>query len=236
MGLDRSANWGGMTEEVDLSWAYERAAHSADVSDSNVLVGSCDYAPPEEAGAHAARLEPRPPGVATDHSVPLEGSLAEGSGREVNGMSEPARGPGLLREDVDGRGGEVNGMSEPVGKSQDFTIEPKLDDLVESTQSVIAAEVATDFDSGPGLDNVARKVSEVDGSGRTEGGGRRAEGGESESGDDGGKAVDGEQREKDAREQAAKGNAMSASLLIEEDLWSSQKGGSEVHGSHSRSP
>ena len=115
-----------MPEEVDLSWAYELAAHSAEVSDANGLVGSCDHAPLVES------------------------------------------------EDVGGRGGEDNGMSEQVEKAQDFTNEPKLDELADSAQSPASIEVATDFDREPGLDNVARKGRDVDG----EQEGRRAEGGE----------------------------------------------------------
>jgi hypothetical protein len=172
MGLDSSANAGGMPEEVDLSWAYEPAAHSAVVSDANGLVGSFDHAP-----------------------------LAES-------------------EDVGGRGGEDNRMSEPVEKGQDFTNEPKLDELPDSAQSPTPIEVATDFDVDSGLDNVAGKGRDVDGKRRTERGElgeRRTEDGELKAGNEAGKAADGEEKE--------------------DVPWRpSQQDSVKVKGAHSRSP
>jgi hypothetical protein len=181
MGLNSASKRGGLPEEVDLSWAYEPANHSADVSAANGLAGSYDNA-----------------------------SLGEVA-------------------DIGVRGGEERGMSEPVGKGQDFTNEPKFDDLVNGTQSFVPVEVGTNSDVVPRLDNVARKGREVNGEGRTDGG-------ESKAGDEGGKAADGEQREEDGREQAVNANVMSGSKSIDEILLPSQTGSSEVQGSHSRSP
>lgn len=146
MGLDRPANGGGMPEEGDLSWAYELAAHSADVSDASGIAGSCDNAPPREVDALATRLEPLAPGITKDHSNPLDGTLAPVSG------------------------GEEHGMSEPFAKDRDFANEPKLDDLTNSAQSFVSVDVATDFEVEPSLDNVARKGRDVDGRGRPEDG------------------------------------------------------------------
>jgi hypothetical protein len=146
MWLDSSAKGGGMPEEVDLSWAYELATHSVDVSDAEGLAESCDNTPLGEVDALAARLEPRPPRIGSDYSRPVEVGHAGRSG------------------------GEANEMTEPAGKGQDFTNKPKLDDLADSTQPLVPVDVETNLEIEPGLDNVAGNVTDVDGIGEPENG------------------------------------------------------------------
>jgi hypothetical protein len=223
IGLDKLATGSEMPEEVDLSWAYEATAHSAEARDVNGLAGANDNSALGEseviaaglesgragfgtADADAAGLEPRPPGICTEDSGSVEAGHA-----------------GLAAA-------QENGMSEPVGKGQDFANEPKMEALVENAQALNLVWVESDFEVAPGLDNVARKVKEVDGNARTEGGGRRAEDVGSEAGDQGRKTEDGEVNVEDVGSLAVEGEDNLEQTLKAGEVVEPETGRSEVQG------
>jgi hypothetical protein len=112
-------------------------------------------------------------GTGTGRAPRIDRRAAETSGRSSGGLLiQRQTSPGtMMGLDSLANGGGMPGdvdlswAYEPAAElglvSQDFTNEPKSDDLAESAESLVPAEIETDSDIEKGLDNVARNAGDL---------------------------------------------------------------------------